>query len=136
MKFCLFFQVYSFLKSVMRTVLPGNIWGSENNSIIIRKNILKLLKMRRFDSMTIGQIVSGIDVTTITWIQGSSNLMFLFIFILQYFFHFAGKHRKVLFLKFLQWFILNYVFVLLKRFFYITENGEHRNRCAKFIYFS
>ncbi|XP_078488746.1 telomerase reverse transcriptase [Ciona intestinalis] len=102
-------QVFLFLRSAMKKTFPIHLmWGTKHNRSVFLKNLKKFLSCRRFDKVTIADFTRGMVLEDLPWLMGedtSSNL-----------------------LRFFQWMIEDYVFVVLSGSFYITENSNFKNR--------
>ena len=76
----LFFQVFLFLRSVIKFVFSLNVvWGTDKNEKAFLKNLEKFLLCRRFDVITVKDLLLGISVPNISWLAGIFHITFYVI---------------------------------------------------------
>eukprot|EP00118_Oscarella_pearsei_P018196 m.185167 g.185167 ORF g.185167 m.185167 type:complete len:1013 (+) comp39334_c0_seq80:52-3090(+) len=120
------FQVVSFVASALLKVIPKALWGSNHNWKVFLKNVSLLVRMKRFEKMSVIQLLHGMKSSDCDWLKlccpGSKNHTPLAV----------SQHRNLLFRQWLCWLIDDFVFPLIKGFFYVTESGAYRNRLFYF----
>uniref|UniRef100_F6QIF4 Telomerase reverse transcriptase n=1 Tax=Ciona intestinalis TaxID=7719 RepID=F6QIF4_CIOIN len=102
-------QVFLFLRSAIKKTFPIHlIWGTKHNRSVFLKNLERFLSCRRFDKVTVADFTRGMVVGDLPWLMGNDTSYNL--------------------LRFFQWMIEEYIFVVLSGSFYITENSNFKNR--------
>nr|XP_039248175.1 telomerase reverse transcriptase-like [Styela clava] len=100
-------KVFLFIRSILTKVLPKNIWGSLKNSSNFYGAVRRLLNSRKHDKITMETSIRTLKIEEMNWLK--------------------GKDKKLNLEKFIYWLMNEFVFVLLKRLFYITENSDRKN---------
>lgn len=111
-----------FLKCICNKVVPKELWGSSENKETFFRNLAKFIRLYQAEKFTLAQMMAGIKVSSCEWLQVKKNE--------------KKKHVPLsdsckqldLLSQFIWWFVTNYLMVVLKTFFYITESGIHRQR--------
>ncbi|KAL6051599.1 Telomerase reverse transcriptase, variant 3 [Balamuthia mandrillaris] len=65
--------VTAFVKAVCSYLIPFEMWGSQHNLSIFHQNIYRFVKSRRFESLTIEQIMQGMKLNDCKWLDCSSR---------------------------------------------------------------
>ena len=110
------FQVVRFLVAVCNRVIPKELWGSSHNKRAFDNNLKSLINLNKGEKYSLGQMVNGIKTNDCKWLRsdgGQSKGTSLSE---------AEKQREVLY-KWIWWLVRHYIMVILKSFFYITENA-------------
>lgn len=104
-------QIFLFLRAVCSRVIPPALWGSTRNKHIFLTNVHRFLELGRFERLTLGQLMKKIKVTECTWLDSVHSHL----------------RRQELTAKFLHWMLNDFIMVLLKCFFYITDSASGKN---------
>ncbi|ETI28779.1 hypothetical protein G647_01230 [Cladophialophora carrionii CBS 160.54] len=122
-------RVSAFCRAVVSSLLPRNAFGSgldgqENRKMILNK-VDDFVQMRRFESMTLHQVLQGFRITSITWLFNPGNL--------------KGKMSKSDYskrcelLQELMYYVFDSLLIpIIRAHFYVTESSTHRNRLLYF----
>ena len=98
-------EVFLFLRSVIKRCFSKEVvWGNCENELAFFKNLKFFLSCCRFDKITVNDLCLGISLDSIPWLK--------------------GPKAKQLFCKFIKWLLLNFVFEIVTRFFYVTEHSR------------
>ena len=103
-------SVFLFVRSALRATFPGRarLWGSTANERSFLGRLRLLLAGNRFDSVQTRHLVSGVAVATVPWAHGDPELVAAFA----------------------RWLVAEFVFPLVRAFFYVTETGGGGKRLA------
>lgn len=121
-------QVFSFLKSVLKKLIPKEFWGSAENEKAFMKALECMISLRRFDTWTLHVFLRGFKISACKWL------------VPQKYFIVAPKHvpptdmmkRKQILEDFIYWVVEDVVLGLLKTCFYITESAPCRHKMFYF----
>ncbi|KAJ3213899.1 hypothetical protein HK099_007127 [Clydaea vesicula] len=116
-------QVWMFLKSVLDHLVPKEFWGSKENKMLVLESVKKFIKMTKFESISINQLLCGIKISNCSWVFPSkknhistSNFE-------------KGREMMGSFLFFL---FDSIILPLIKGHFYVTESSSHKHRLFYF----
>nr|ABQ10587.1 telomerase reverse transcriptase [Ciona savignyi] len=102
-------QVYLFLRASLKKTIPIHLmWGTKRNQTAFHKNLKQFLGCRRYDKFSILDFTKGLCIEDLPWVK--------------------GIYGKDTLLQFFKWIIEEYLFVLIRGSFYITDNGNFKNR--------
>ncbi|XP_063435876.1 telomerase reverse transcriptase-like [Mytilus trossulus] len=105
-------QIYLFIRRICLFVIPEDVWGSRRNRNLFTKNIQKLISSNKYDKLCIGQMMSGIKVSSISWLRTVKS----------------NSVRQHIMVKVWHWIIEEFVLDVIKTFFYVTDTTQHVNR--------
>ena len=105
-------QIYLFLREVCRIVIPPALWGSARNKELFLANIRLFIELGRYESMTLGQLMRTIKVNEYACLASVHSHL----------------RRQELVAKLLSWVLSDYIMLILKSFFYITDCALGKNR--------
>lgn len=140
----MYFQVFLYLRSVLLKILPRQlVWGSSQNERTFYMKVKYLISLRRCDRVCAGYLCEGINIMEIPWL---SSLLMLYYnnFKMQYLkiknhrifdLNLDDNDSKHLLCKFVAWVFMDLIFILIKKFFYVTDHADYRNRYV-FIYWA
>lgn len=122
-------RVSAFCRAVIASLLPCDAFGrseeGQTNHNLIMQRIDEFVRMRRFESMALHQVVQSIRISSITWLacprsQGQKMS--------------RSDHAKRLELlnEFLYYLFDSLLIPLIRAHFYVTESSTHRNRLFYF----
>ncbi|EFQ29316.1 telomerase reverse transcriptase [Colletotrichum graminicola M1.001] len=118
-------HVSAFCQAVLAKIIPNEFWGLGEDQIHNKNTILKrvdhFIRMRRFESMTLCELLDGVKVTSMQWLappglkgQKTSQTDMM-------------KRLEIL-NEFLYYVFDSLLIPLLRSNFYITESSSHRYR--------
>eukprot|EP00111_Clytia_hemisphaerica_P018748 TCONS_00055452-protein len=113
-------QVYLWTRKVLSNVIPPLLWGSEQNKKTLLKAVLLFLTRRRYERLTLRNVMKGIKTSHYTCFEQSLQRQPKTA---QY-----SLKKERLVQMFIQWIFNELLVPLLKACFYITETGTHRNK--------
>lgn len=121
------YQVFGFLVSVLKRVLPYDFVKNRTFMKYLRKKLWIFLKLTRFEKMSANELILGLSIKEIATIfdpkisskKGIQS---------------PGEHEKFkgLIVNFMYFFFENFVIDLLRSNFYITEAANSRSRLVFF----
>lgn len=123
-------MVSMFCRSVITTLLPRNSLGNgsdgAHNLQIILRRIDQFIKLRRFETLSLHQVMQGIRQKSIDWLRAPKTG--------------RGQHlsksdfmKRVELLQEFIYYVLDSILIpLIRSNFYVTESSSHRNRLFYF----
>ncbi|KAH3716235.1 hypothetical protein DPMN_058954 [Dreissena polymorpha] len=105
-------QVYLFVRACIRRMFPEELIGGRHNRKVLLKNISKVISLGKYDKMSLGQLMSGIKTKNVQWLLSVE----------------CNRCRLDLMSRLVHWIITQFVFVLLRTHFYITDTTFLRHR--------
>ena len=111
------------LQSICHKVVLRELWGSPENKKAFFRNLGKFVRLHRGEKFSLSQMMTGIKISRFEWLKtkltgkGTQKIPLSESF----------KQQELL-AKFIWWFVTQYLMVLLKSFFYITEGVTHRQK--------
>ncbi|XP_078435925.1 telomerase reverse transcriptase [Wolffia australiana] len=117
-------EVVSFIWAAVRSIVPVDLLGDHANWRSLRKNIAKLVRLRRFETVTLSQCVDHLQASKFSFLSKTPD---------DYHYHCQGSKedwrvlRDKLFRSWIYWFFSHLVVPLLAANFYVTEIecGKH-----------
>ncbi|KAI9740924.1 MAG: hypothetical protein M1818_004530 [Claussenomyces sp. TS43310] len=118
-------MVSAFCRSVLSRLIPEHFWGEDSvkdhNKRILMRNINSFIQLRRFESLSLHQVVQGMKINEITWLAS---------------FNVVGtrcsqtdtQKRLELFHEFVYYVFDSLLIPLVRTNFHVTESNTHRNR--------
>ncbi|XP_071509586.1 uncharacterized protein [Diadema antillarum] len=114
-------QVYLFLRHVLLTVVPGELWGSTHNRSAFLKGVRQFVSLGRFERLSLHQLVADIKMEDCHWCRLESKAG------RQPPFNALVKQRQLV-ANFFHWLMAEYVLPFIKMCFYVTETSQSRNQ--------
>ncbi|KAI9871385.1 MAG: hypothetical protein M1830_002966, partial [Pleopsidium flavum] len=117
-------DVSAFCRAVVSKIIPDDFWGSSNacNKELLMRNIDRFVHLRRFESLSLHEVVQGMKIGSIPWLippnldpraaVSQSDL----------------NKRTEIFLEFIYYFFDSLLIPLIRSNFHVTESNVHRNR--------
>ncbi|CAO3645562.1 unnamed protein product [Cunninghamella echinulata] len=113
-------QVFLFIKTLLKQVLPSYIFGSTHNWQVFLKNVNKYIDLRKKETLRLYDIFWGLRVNDCIWLTTLSSSKHIVPSELE--------KRKDLLFQLLRWLFDLYIPKVLRTCFYITEHAQYRNR--------
>lgn len=120
-------EVSAFARAVILKVIPRAFWGKgDGNKKLIMTNVDRFIKLRRYESYSLHEIMQGLKLTEFMWLcpAGASPSEKLCVS--------DSRKRRELLAEFLFWLFDSFLIPLLRFHFYITESSSQRNRLLYF----
>lgn len=120
-------EVSAFARAVISKVIPRDFWGKgDSNKKLIMSNVDQFVKLRRYESYSLHEIMQGLKLTEFLWLcpAGTSPSAKLCLS--------DTQKRRQLLAEFLFWLFDSFLIPLLRFHFYITESNAQRNRLFYF----
>eukprot|EP01135_Chromosphaera_perkinsii_P004652 Nk52_evm1s293 gene=Nk52_evmTU1s293 len=114
-KHCTYYQVFGFLKSVVKKVIPSELFGSQHNIKKFHSNLKSFIKLRRYERPAADHFVKGFRINDCPWLGKKSTKT-------------DYVYRKQMFEAFMFWIFNNFLVPVIRAYLYVTENGAQRNR--------
>ena len=118
-------QVSAFCRNVTSKVFPADFWGTgdarTHNERIIMHNIDKFVRMRRYESLTLHDIMQRVKIHDIEWMSLTDDDQ-----ISKRSASDSAK-RKELMAELLYYVFDSFLLPLIRGHFHVTESGAHRN---------
>ncbi|KAL1918651.1 uncharacterized protein VTP21DRAFT_2673 [Calcarisporiella thermophila] len=119
-------QVSFFLKAVVRRVIPNDFWGCEENWNVIASAIDRFVRIRRFETISLHQVIQGFQINKCSWLDPDEINSTRHIPPTE-----TRKRREILY-EFIFWLFDSFIMALIRTNFYVTESAPHRNRLFYF----
>ena len=125
-----FAQVSSFCRAAVSKVFPRDFWGNgesgAHNLRAIMRNVDRFVRLRRYESLTLHDVLQGIEVLDISWLalqndESGSKLS-----------RTDFQKRKELLAELLYYLFDSFLMPLIRGHFHVTESGPHRNQLFYF----
>ncbi|CAD6447834.1 90dde13d-292a-4651-93b4-1c553ad6b48e [Sclerotinia trifoliorum] len=118
-------EVSAFCRAVLRNIIPHGFWGTRDvqahNESIFHKNVDNFIGLRRFEVLSLHEVMQGIKIAEIEWLRTpstSNQKLSLTDF----------KKRREIFLEFLYYLFDSILIPLVRSHFHVTESNVHRQR--------
>ncbi|KAE8225352.1 hypothetical protein CF319_g1893 [Tilletia indica] len=120
-------QVSYFVYVVLKSIIPQGLLGSQHNINVLLRKASKFIKGRRYESLTMHEVMQGIRISEIDWLRPVNAR--------------AQQQRPTvaesqvrhdLFAELVYWIFDSILIPLLRTTFYITESAAFRNRTLYF----
>ena len=117
-------KVSAFCRSVLSRMIPDEFWGvgedQAHNKQLLLKNVGCFIKLRRFESMSLHDVMHGMKISAIPWLSHTNILA-------------KGSQsdtlkRLELFHEFLYYIFDSLLIPLIRCNFHVTESSVHRYR--------
>ncbi|KAL8280819.1 hypothetical protein RQP46_006823 [Phenoliferia psychrophenolica] len=127
---CTPYEVDSFVRAVIRDVVPRDFWGSEANTNVILNHVSTFVRLRRHETFSVHALVQDFCISDCDWLRAPSsgrvqnrlqkpNAADMVL-------------RGELLAEFMFWFVDGFLFDLLRTTFMMTESAKSRNRTLFF----
>ncbi|GAA5826431.1 hypothetical protein JCM11251_002363 [Rhodosporidiobolus azoricus] len=123
---CSFYEVESYVLSVVDQVVPRAFWGSTANAKRLKSHTSSFIRLRRFESTSVHALLQGFSILDCAWLAPPTTS------------HSSQKgqrpnaldmqKRRELLSDFLYWFFDSFVIDLIRTAFYVTDAATHQNR--------
>ncbi|KGM85836.1 telomerase reverse transcriptase [Paracoccidioides brasiliensis Pb18] len=128
-------SVSAFCRAVLLKLVPNELYGDGENGIknrdIIMRHVDSFVRLRRFESLSLHEVVQGLKITCVKWLQppsrneihesSSAKLSSSDI-----------RKRTEIFLEVVYYIFDSLLIPLIRSNFYVTESSIHRNRLFYF----
>jgi telomerase reverse transcriptase len=120
--------VSAFVRSAISRLIPTEAWGTgdigKSNASWFLLNVDNFVQRRKFESMTLHEIIQGLKISAMTWLTppGGQNKMAKSDF----------EKRKQLLAEFIYYLIDSFVIPLIRSNFHVTESSSSKNRLFYF----
>ncbi|KAJ8070628.1 hypothetical protein OCU04_000999 [Sclerotinia nivalis] len=118
-------EVSAFCRAVLRNIIPHEFWGTgdvqAHNEGIFHKNVDNFIGLRRFEVLSLHEVMQGIKIAEIEWLgtpSTSNQKLSLTDF----------NKRREIFLEFLYYLFDSILIPLVRSHFHVTESNVHRQR--------
>ncbi|KAJ6259859.1 hypothetical protein Dda_5503 [Drechslerella dactyloides] len=125
-------SVYTFLRAVLGNIIPLEFWGADKaalkNREIFFNHMEKFVKLRRYESLTLHNVLQGYKMTDLAWLHQKQPSP-------------TGKVKldaadmkqcTSLFAEFVYYLFDSLVMPLIRAHFYVTESTSDKNRTCYF----
>ncbi|GAA5992398.1 hypothetical protein JCM10908_000464, partial [Rhodotorula pacifica] len=124
---CSIYEVECYVLDCVRDVIPKGFWGSEGNRKLAERNVSKLLRYRRYETISLHALLQGFSVLDCEWLgspRRASNKT-------------SEQPRSTaadmakqleLLSEFMYWFFDSFIIDLVRTAFYVTDTATHQNR--------
>lgn len=109
------YNVCRFVHAVCDTVISVKFWGTDANKRAFYKSLDRFIKLKKDEAFCLSQIVTKIKIKHCDWLTGNKGKKIPVS---------KSEKQKELFYRWLWWLVRNYIMVILKAFFYITEGAS------------
>lgn len=114
-----------FIRSVCNKVIPLEFWGNKTNRKIFFKNFGRFVRLNKGEKFQMAQMMNGLKVSQCSWLKlDSANNKSTPPS--------ESLKQKQIFGQFVWWLVREYLMIILKNSFYITETQTHRNKAFYF----
>ncbi|BGP56240.1 hypothetical protein JCM8202_005757 [Rhodotorula sphaerocarpa] len=120
---CEVHSVERYVLECVRDVIPRAFWGSEANRKLVESNVAKVLRYRRFESVSLHALLQGFSVLDCAWLGPQSASAAA-----QRTTPADMQKRHELLSEFMYWFFDSFILDLVKTAFYVTDSVTHHNR--------
>ncbi|KAK3677630.1 Telomerase reverse transcriptase [Recurvomyces mirabilis] len=123
-------QVSSYCRAVIQKVFPSELWGSGTagraNQISIMGSIDRFIRLRRYESVSLHDVLQGVTILDIDWLEPPKISSELNISATDF-----DKRRELL-CEFMYYMFDSFLIPLIRNTFHVTESGAHRNQLFYF----
>ena len=115
---CSYYHVFCYVRWILQKTVPRKLWGNDKNFQHILKQVERFIKLRRYESLSIDEVISGFKHSCCDWLISTA----------------PNNHARQLELlcEFLKWLFNDLIINILKNTFYITESTPYRHRVFYF----
>ncbi|KAL7010080.1 Telomerase reverse transcriptase [Cystobasidiomycetes sp. EMM_F5] len=118
-------QVVQFCKACIIGIFPAALWGSEKNVRCVVNGITRYVTARRRETLSVNQLLHGFSLTDVTWLQSPNNNSRPN--------QTDMRKRRELMATFLRWLFDEYLCILLRNNFYVTESSAFQQQTLYFL---
>lgn len=110
------FQVFLFLRKIIRQILPKDLLGSKTNINLLILYVKKLLMLGRYETIDLLHLANRVKITSIPWLKhrGINKQQ--------------REQNKTYLSKLLLWLYNKLIVPLISCYFYVTETGWSGNK--------
>ncbi|KAK7690659.1 hypothetical protein QCA50_005758 [Cerrena zonata] len=123
---CSYAEVFHYVMAITKVVVPYELWGCQRNYKLIANHVKTLITARRFETLTVHELVQGFSTSECDWLAGPHSTSQKRVSVSD-----ALKRRQLL-EEFLFWYFDGFLIPLIRTTFYVTESGAFRNRVLYF----
>ncbi|KAG8688183.1 hypothetical protein FRC11_005914 [Ceratobasidium sp. 423] len=120
---CSHHEVLRYTKTVIDEVIPHAFWGSSTNRKIIDEHIDTIVTQRRFETITLHQLVEKLHIADFEWLGQTSDRRVC---------QSDALKRTELLREFIYWFFDSFLIPLVKSTFYVTETSALQHQLLYF----
>ncbi|CAE6410670.1 unnamed protein product [Rhizoctonia solani] len=120
---CSHHEVLRYIKTVVDEVIPHAFWGSSTNRKVIDEHINTIVTQRRFETMTLHQLVQKLRIADFEWLGQTPDRRVA---------QSDALKRTELLQEFIYWFFDSFIIPLVKSTFYVTETSALQHQLLYF----
>ncbi|EUC61459.1 telomerase reverse transcriptase [Rhizoctonia solani AG-3 Rhs1AP] len=120
---CSHHEVLRYVKTVVDEVIPHAFWGSSTNRKVIDEHINTIVTQRRFETMTLHQLVQKLRIADFEWLGQTPDRRVA---------QSDALKRTELLQEFIYWFFDSFIIPLVKSTFYVTETSALQHQLLYF----
>ncbi|KAJ1301223.1 hypothetical protein OPQ81_003632 [Rhizoctonia solani] len=120
---CSHHEVLRYVKTVVDEVIPHAFWGSNTNRKIIDEHIHTIITQRRFETVTLHQLVQKLRIADFEWLGETLDRRVS---------QSDALKRMELLREFIYWFFDSFLIPLVKSTFYVTETSALQHQLLYF----
>ncbi|KAI7675364.1 hypothetical protein KC318_g994, partial [Hortaea werneckii] len=114
-------RVSAFCRAAIMTVFPEELWGGLANRRIMLRNVDSFVRMRRYESMSVHDVLQPLQITDIDWLVPPGTQPTARLSSTDY------AKRKELMAELLYYVFDSFLIPLIRGTFHVTESSAHRN---------
>ncbi|KAH0538165.1 hypothetical protein FGG08_005223 [Glutinoglossum americanum] len=123
-------RVSAFCRAVLCTIIPEEFWGTgeigEWNKNIMMRNVDRFIRLRRFESLTLHEVLQGLKIIGIPWLTPPNLRPTAKISL-------SDQNKRLsIFSEFVYYVFDSLLIPLIRSNFHVTETNVHRNRLLFF----
>ncbi|KAF8752305.1 Telomerase reverse transcriptase [Rhizoctonia solani] len=120
---CSHHEVLRYINTVVDEVIPHAFWGSNANRRIIHEHIETIITQRRFETVTLHQLIQRLRLADFEWLGQTSDRRVC---------QSDALKRTQLLWEFIYWFFDSFLTPLVKSTFYVTETSALQHQLLYF----
>ncbi|CAE6476735.1 unnamed protein product [Rhizoctonia solani] len=120
---CSHHEVLRYINTVVDEVIPHAFWGSNANRRIIHEHIKTIITQRRFETVTLHQLIQRLRLADFEWLGQTSDRRVC---------QSDALKRTQLLWEFIYWFFDSFLTPLVKSTFYVTETSALQHQLLYF----
>ncbi|KAI7488359.1 hypothetical protein KC351_g2021, partial [Hortaea werneckii] len=119
-------RISAFCRAAIMTVFPKELWGGLANRRIVLRNVDSFVRMRKYESMSMHDVLQPLQITDIDWLvppgaQSNARLSST-----------DYAKRKELMAELMYYLFDSFLIPLVRGTFHVTESSAHRNHLYYF----
>ncbi|KAI6887672.1 hypothetical protein KC360_g3080 [Hortaea werneckii] len=119
-------HVSAFCRAAIVTVFPNELWGGLANRRTMLRNVDSFVRMRRYESMSMHDVLQPLQITDIDWLVPPGAQPNARLSSTDY------AKRKELMAELLYYLFDSFLIPLIRGMFHVTESSAHRNHLYYF----